>query len=71
MGRFRPTNYFTSAECVVSATAVVESAAVTADVSTLAPVESVASFVADPEPHAVNAIVAPRAKINVSFFILY
>ena len=48
----------------------VESAVVTAAVSTCAAVESVASFVADPEPHAVSVSATPRAKINVYFFIL-
>jgi hypothetical protein len=63
---FLPTAYFTAA---VSATLVV-SALGTAAVSTCAAVESVASFVADPEPHAANAITALRAKIKVYFFII-
>jgi hypothetical protein len=53
-----------------STTLAVESTAVTAAVSTWAAVESVASFVADPEPHAVSVSATPRAKINVYFFIL-
>jgi hypothetical protein len=45
------------------------STAVTAAVSTLAPVESVASFVEDPEPHAVNVKETPIAKIKIYFLI--
>jgi hypothetical protein len=78
-----PISYFTASVAVASGlagsagatgastTLAVESAVGTAAVSTCAAVESVASFVADPEPHAVSVNATPRAKINVYFFILY
>ena len=69
VGINRPLNYLVT---VLSAgtSATVESTAVTAELSTCAAVESCASFVVDPEPHAVNVIDTPRAKTKIYFFII-
>ena len=53
----------------VGISATVESVAEIAEESTSAAVESVVPVAVDPEPHAANVSVTPRAKINVTFFI--
>lgn len=54
------TNYFTTELSVDCFTELV---------STLTPVESLELVVVDPDPHAVNTKIAPRATINAYFFI--
>jgi hypothetical protein len=67
--KIRSKFYLTSSTFVESDTTDVESAVGAVAVSTCAAVESVASFVADPEPQAVNVNATPIAKINVIFLI--
>ena len=60
MAGYPATDYFTtelSADCFTEL------------VSTLTPVESLGLVVVDPDPHAVNAKIAPKATINVYFFM--